>query len=177
MLKKNQLVLILLTLVLMLSVYFIRSPFKSEEGNNENNNNNNEQVVSGRLDELKEMWSILNEERAKQVLSLDAIIADDSKTVDEIDVALKEKRYINSLTEQELLLEKAIMNVGYQDCFVHASSNGVDITVVSNENSKEKANEIILMVLQSMNGSSLSFNNLEVSVNFQTVEEVMGNVA
>lgn len=176
MLKKNQLVLILLTLVLMLSVYFIRSPFKSNE-NNENEQNNNEQIVSGRLDELKEMRSILNEERAKQVLSLDAIIADSSKTVDEIDNALKEKRYINSLTEQELLLEQAILNVGYQDCFVHASNNGVEITVVSNENNKTSANEIILMVLKSMNSSSLNFNDLEVSVDFQTVEEVMGKVA
>ena len=39
MLKKNQLVLILLTLVLMLSVYFIRAPF-SQNDNGDNSNGN-----------------------------------------------------------------------------------------------------------------------------------------
>ena len=40
---------------------------------------------------------------------------------------------------------------------------------VSNENNKTSANEIILMVLKSMNSSSLNFTDLEVSVDFQTV--------
>ena len=171
MLKKNQLVLILLTLVLMLSVYFIRSPFKEDEkaGNEENEVQN---VNVGRLDELKELRTILNDERAEQVLSLDAIIADSSKSLEEIDVAIKEKRYINSLIEKELLLEAQIMNKGYRDCFVHASSTGIDITVVADTSNKSVANEIIVMALTGFNGD---FSN--VSVDFQTAEEVMGKVA
>ncbi len=172
MLKKNQLVLILLTLVLMLSVYYIRSPFgKTDETENPDDSNNPNEVVTGRLEQLQELRSVLTEERAAQVLSLDAIIADSSKTVEEIEAAISEKRYINNLTEKELLLETEVMNKGYQDCFVHAGETGIDITVVSAELSAAKANEIIIMAL-----TSFEMTNTNVSVKFQTVEEVMGTV-
>lgn len=170
MLKKNQLVLILLTLVLMLSVYFIRSPFKQneEEGNPENGDLIE---TTGRLEELQELRLTLNEERTKEVLSLDAIIASSDKTVDEKNSALEEKRYLNSLTEKELLLEVQIINKGYRDAFVHATDTGINITVVSDTNSVTVANEIIVMALT-------GFDNIlnDVTVNFQTAQEVMGNV-
>lgn len=173
MLKKNQLVLILLTLVLMLSVFYIRSPFN----NDEKNENEGEQNVSGeveetgRMEELQSLRVLLNEERAAQVLSLDAIIADSNKTVEEKNNALEEKHYINGLTEQELLLEVQIISKGYRDAFVHATSTGIDITVVANENTVTTANQIIVMALTSFNQE---FDN--VTVNFQTAEEVMGTV-
>ena len=170
MLKKNQLVLILLTLVLMLSVYFIRSPFKQneEEGNPENGDLIE---TTGRLEELQELRLTLNEERTKEVLSLDAIIASSDKTVDEKNSALEEKRYLNSLTEKELLLEVQIINKGYRDAFVHATDTGINITVVSDTNSVTVANEIIVLALT-------GFDNIlnDVTVNFQTAQEVMGNV-
>ncbi len=173
MLKKKQLVLILLTLVLMLSVYYIRSPFgKNNDENNEPSGDGNQtNVVTGRLEELQELRTVLTEERAAQVLSLDAIIADSSKTVEEINSAISEKRYINSLTEKELLLETQIMNKGYQDCFVHAGETGIEITIVSEDASKAKANEIIVMALTSFNDL-----NGDVSIDFQTVEQVMGTI-
>lgn len=167
MLKKNQLVLILLTLVLMLSVYFIRSPFK--ENNTDNPDDGGTVETTGRLEELQALRLTLNEERTKEVLSLDAIIASSDKTVDEKNSALEEKRYLNSLTEKELLLEVQIMNNGYRDAFVHATESGVDITVISNSNSLTIANEIIVMAL-----SGFGDITSDVSVNFQTAEEVMG---
>lgn len=164
MLKKNQLVLILLTLVLMLSVYFIRSPFK------ENNDETPEVVeTTGRLEELQALRVTLNEERTAQVLNLDAILASSDKTVDEKNLALEEKRYLNGLTEKELLLEVQIMNNGFRDAFVHATESGVDITVISNTNSLTLANEIIVMAL-----TGFSDITSDVSVNFQTAEQVMG---
>ena len=173
MLKKNQLVLILLTLVLMLSVFYIRSPFKNDEEENPEGEQNvsGEVEETGRMEELQSLRVILNEERAAQVLSLDAIIADSNKTVEEKNNALDEKHYINGLTEQELLLEVQIISKGYRDAFVHATSSGVDITVVANENTTTTANQIIVMALTSFNQE---FDN--VTVNFQTAEEVMGTV-
>lgn len=165
MLKKNQLVLILLTLVLMLSVYFIRAPFKDKE---KPVINNQEESV-GRLEQLQAMRVTLNDERASQVLSLDAIIASSDKTVVEKENAIGEKRHLNALTEKELLLEVAIMNKGYQDAFVHATDVGLDITVVSNATSLTIANEIIVMALNCFDSLSIT----DVSVNFQTAAEVM----
>lgn len=170
MLKKNQLVLILLTLVLMLSVYFIRAPFKEKEKENDNKENELTETT-GRLEELQAMRIVLNEERTSKALSLDAIIASSDKTVDEKNSALEEKRYLNSLTEKELILETQIMNKGYRDCFVHATDTGVDITVISESNSLTVANEIIIMALT---GFDKVLDN--VTVNFQTAQEVMGKV-
>lgn len=170
MLKKNQLVLILLTLVLMLSVYFIRAPFKEKEKGNDNKENELTETT-GRLEELQAMRIVLNEERTSKALSLDAIIASSDKTVDEKNSALEEKRYLNSLTEKELILETQIMNKGYRDCFVHATDTGVDITVISESNSLTVANEIIIMALT---GFDKVLDN--VTVNFQTAQEVMGKV-
>lgn len=166
MLKKNQLVLILLTLVLMLSVYFIRSPFKDDNTDNPDDGGSFE--TTGRLEELQALRVTLNEERTKEVLSLDAIIASSDKTVDEKNLALEEKRYLNSLTEKELLLEVQIINKGYRDAFVHATDTGVNITVVSETNSVTVANEIIVMALT-------GFENVlnDVTVSFQTAQEVM----
>ena len=171
MLKKNQLVLILLTLVLMLTVYYIKSPFDKSNNSVKEPEKENTTNVSGRLEELQKLRVVLNEERTTTVLGLDSIIADKNKTVAEKNAALEEKRYLNSLTEKELLLEIQIINKGYQDAFVHASDQGVEITVVSSEHSVKAANEIIVMA---MGGFDKVFDN--VSVQFQTTEEVMGKV-
>ena len=170
MLKKNQFVLILLTLVLMLSVYFIRSPFK--ENNTDNPDDGGTVETTGRLEELQALRLTLNEERTKEVLSLDAIIASSDKTVDEKNSALEEKRYLNSLTEKELLLEVQIINKGYRDAFVHATDTGINITVVSETNSVTVANEIIVMALT-------GFDNIlnDVTVSFQTAQEVMASAS
>ena len=157
----------------MLSVYFIKAPFSS---NDDKDNNINEEPVTvtptGRLDELKKMRTELNEERAQQVLSLDEIIADSSKTIEEIDNAVNEKKYINSLTEKELVLEAAILDKGYQDCFVESDGDSIEITVIATDSSAVKANEIILMAFSNFG----AFYD-DISVNFQTVEEVMGSVS
>ncbi len=167
MLKKNQLLLILLTLVLMLSVYFIRNPFQDKK-----NDVPIDLETSGRIEQLQNLRNTLNDERTNQVISLDAIIASSDKSVDEKSKALEEKKYINSLTEKELLLEVQIMNKGYRDCFVHATNTGIDITVVSESNSLTLANEIILMALTGFD-ETVS----DVQVTFQTLTEVMGNIA
>lgn len=168
MLKKNQLVLILLTLVLMLTIYYIKSPFgKSDEVLDPESNET--EVTAGRLEELQSLRVVLNEERTEAVLSLDSIIADNNSSIAEKNAALEQKKYLNGLTEKELLLEVQIINKGYRDAFVHATNEGVSITVVAEEHSVKKANEIIVMA---MSGFDKVFDN--VNVQFSTASEVMG---
>jgi len=167
-LKKNQLALILLTLVLMLTVYYITNPFekdKDPEGDPIDE-------TSGRIEELTARRVALREERNLVILGLDAIIASNESTITEKENALKEKRYLNNLTEKELLLELEVISKGYRDCFVHASSIGVEIVVVSDEHSHSLANEIALE-------AALIFgilNSENIVVDFKTAEQVMGEV-
>lgn len=168
MLKKNQLALILLTLVMMLTIYYIKQPFDKDDINDDTPGDNE---TGGRLSELQELRVLLRDERTQAVLGLDAVIADNEATIEQKNAALDQKKFINNLTEKELLMELQIIQKGFRDAFVHASDTGVNITVVAEEHSLSAANEIILMT---MLGFDKEFE--DVHLEFSTVEEVMGNV-
>ena len=87
-------------------------------------------------------------------------------SIDEKAAALSSKERLSSLTEKELLLELQVINLGYRDAFVHATSNGVEVTVISDDVSATKANEIILMTLSSFDTEASS-----VVVNFSKLED------
>ena len=169
MFKKNQLALVLLTLVMMLTVYFIKAPVKNN--NNTGDDQQNTQT-NGRLEVLSTMRLTLKNERNEQISALNEIIGSDVATAAEINEAIERKNKINAITECELLLELEIINLGYQDAFVHVKDVGIDVTVISNEHSISKANEIILMTILQFDGE---YSN--VCVEFETVEEVMGIIS
>ena len=129
MLKKNQLVIVLLTLVLMLSIYYIKSPFDNNDENNEPVGG--EEDVTGRLEELSALRLALNDERGLRMLELDAIIASSEATVSEKNVALEEKQYLNSLTEKELLLESLIKAYGFEDAVVVIGLDSKNVNVIA----------------------------------------------
>lgn len=170
MIKKNQFALIFLTIVTMLAVWYIKSPTTTDkDDNNPNNNENTTPVITDeeeRLEELMLMRDAIRNERSMAVVSLDAILADENASLVSKEIALKEKEALSALTEKEVLLELQVINSGYQDALVHASNSGIEVLVISDENSASKANEIILMTLA-------SFENYDtVVVNFMTAEEV-----
>lgn len=164
MVRKNQIALVLLTLVLMLSIFFIK---RSQVELNENENEGLEVGSSDtKLNALSTMRQIINDERQTRILELDSIIASTDKTVDEKNVALEEKRYLNTLSEKEALLEFSVINSGYRDCFVHASDVGVEITVISDEASTIAASKIL-------KEARINFSECEqILVTFKTLEEV-----
>lgn len=166
MFKKNQLALILLTLVMMLTVYFIKAPAQ-----NPNPGDDPSTPTTGRLEVLSTMRLTLKNERNEKINELNNIIGSETATAAEINNAIEEKNKINSITECELLLELEIINLGYQDAFVHATETGIDVTVISDEHSIAKANEIIKMTILEFDGK---YSN--VCVEFESVDEVMGTV-
>lgn len=165
MFKKNQLALILLTLVMMLTVYFIKTPVKNDP------DDGNTTPTTGRLEALSTMRLTIKNQRDEQINSLNLVIGSETATAAEINQAIEEKNRLNAITECELLLELEIINLGYQDAFVHVTDTGVDVTVVANEHSITKANEIIKMTLIEFEGK---YSN--ICVEFETVDEVMGIV-
>ena len=166
MFKKNQLALILLTLVMMLTVYFIKTP-----ANNNESGGDPSTPTTGRLEVLSTMRLTLKNERNEKINELNTIIGSDTATATEINNAIEEKNKISAITECELLLELEIINLGYQDAFVHATDTGIDVTVISDEHSIAKANEIIKMTILEFGGKYS-----DVCVEFESVDEVMGTV-
>lgn len=165
MIKKNQFALIFLTIVTMLAVWYIKSPVAADK-ENENTTPVITDEEEGRLEELTLMREAIRNERSLAVVSLDAILADEEATLASKEAALQEKEAISALTEKEVLLELQVINSGYQDALVHATDTGIEVLVVSDEDSAAKANEIILMTL-------LSFDSYDtVVVNFMSAEEL-----
>lgn len=161
--KKNHLALIFLTAITMVAVWYLKSPT-----NNSGDDTGEvlDAAVSSRLDVITSMREAVREERSLAVAALDAVIASDESSVTQKASALSEKQVISDLTEKEVVLEVQIINLGYQDAFVHCTSSGVEVVVVSNDNSGSSALDIINMVYS-------SFDNADnVVVNFQTVEEL-----
>ncbi len=168
MLKKNQLALILLTLIMMLTVYYIKSPFDKDKGDNGNGDDTGD--VSGRMEQLTLKRLALKDTRKEAVLELDAIIASNEATVAQKNAAVLEKQRLNSITEKEILLELAIIGKGYRDAFVHATNEIIQVTIVADEHSASTANEFMLAALNEFEGICDY-----VKVTFQTAQEVMGN--
>ena len=166
MFKKNQLALILLTLVLMLTVYFIKTPVQSNDPGDDPTT-----PTTGRLEVLSTMRLTLKNERNEKISELNTIIGSDTATAAEINNAIEEKNRINAITECELLLELEIISMGYQDAFVHVTDAGIDVTVISDEHSVSKANEIINKTLLEFDGK---YTN--ICVEFESVDEVMGTL-
>ena len=148
----------------MLTVDFIKAPVKNEKPGDDVTTQ-----TTGRLEVLSTMRLTIKNERNEKISELNNIIGSEKATAAEINQAIEEKNRLNSITECELLLELEIINLGYQDAFVHVTDTGIDVTVISDEHSISKANEIINMTIQEFNGKYS-----DVCVEFETVEEVMG---
>lgn len=166
MIKKNQFALIFLTIVTMLAVWYIKSPISADK-DDVPTTELLEKEETGRLETLAKMREAIRNERSITVMSLDAVLADENATLSSKEAALVEKNALSSLTEKEVLLELQVINIGYQDALVHATTNGVEVLVVSDEDSVSKANEIILMTLASFDSG---YDN--VVVNFMSAEEL-----
>ena len=162
MIKKNQFVLIFLTIVTILAVWYIKTPLDAETNGEISDN-----VISEEISVFSEYRETIRNERTIQTIQYDDIIASAESTLEEKEMALQAKKELSALTEKEVLLELEVINLGYQDAFVHATSMGVEVTVLSDEVSASKANEIILMTLNTF-GSSYD----SVVVNFTTAEEI-----
>lgn len=162
MIKKNQFVLIFLTIVTILAVWYIKTPLDAETSGGVDDS-----VVEETVSVFNEYRNNVRSERSMQTAKYDEIIASSDATIEEKEQALNAKNQLSALTEKEVILELDVINLGYQDAFVHASAYGVEVTVISTEVSASKANEIIMMTLNTFDSSYDS-----VVVNFTTMEEI-----
>mgnify|MGYP004582804559 FL=1 len=165
--KKNQFALIFLTLVVMLAVWYIKSPLNKVD--KDNNNPTDAPVISTRVAALTSLRDSVREERSLEVATLDTIIASADTTVLQKEEALNKKQSISDLTEKEVLLELTIMNLGYQDAFVHATKDGVEVIIVADEENVDVVVEIIGEVMKSFEDTT------NVVVNFKSLTELSNN--
>lgn len=176
MLLKKQTVwlLTMLSLVVVLSVYYITSPEqngnefaavdeqKEEKTENAENAENTEESAATDATEVEGEESIissvasdevfeglrlkLDEERSKVKEELRDIMASTELPSDERGEAYDKIQQLDEISQKESVLETLIIAMGYEDALVRADGENVRITVKSNEPSASAANDIIQVV-------------------------------
>lgn len=160
--KKNQFALIFLTVLTMLAVWYFKTA-SNKQGETPTLPVTN---VSTRTEELAKLREAVRSERNAMLVSLNNIIADESSTLVSKTSAIEQRDIISSLNEQEVLLETKVMNLGYQDAFVHYTEQGVEVIVVTPDASATAALDVIDIIYETFDKAT------NVVVNFKTVEEL-----
>lgn len=164
--KKNQFALIFLTLIVMLAVWYVKAPLSKSQQTTPTDNDSD---VSLRLDALSSRRDEVLSMRSLETTTYDEVIASADTTPLQKEEALNKKQSLSDLTEKEILLETFIMNLGYNDAFVYASSDGIEVIVVSEEENIDVALEIIQNCCE-------SFDTTEnIVVSFKTETQLTQN--
>jgi hypothetical protein len=165
--KKNQIALIFLTVITMLAVWLVKSPLLKAKTDSPLPASTETNIDTGsRLKEITEMRDALRDLRFAETASFDAVLADGNATLAAKSEAYNHKQELSDLTEKEVLMELRVINLGYEDAFVHSTSSGIEVLVVAEESSSAKASEIVNLVLQNFVKAQT------VVVNFTTKQEL-----
>jgi stage III sporulation protein AH len=182
MLLKKQTVwlLTMLSLVVVLSVYYITSPeqqgtnmatvkdeaknvMETKQGDTKVNKENGESVISGvASDEVFEALRLELEDNRNEIKEqLNSIIASTDLPAEKRSEAYDQMKQLDELASKESVLETLIKTMGYEDALVRADGEKVRITVKAKDHSPSAANEIIQLVRSEIG----TFQN--VAVQFQ----------
>ncbi|KSU63601.1 stage III sporulation protein AH [[Bacillus] enclensis] len=180
MLLKKQTVwlLTMLSLVIVLSVYYITSPTqqvtdmaaeqneggKKAADNKETAANGDVEVVtdSAGNEVFEAMRMEVEDQRAQLREELEAKVGDPELSAEEKSAAYEQMENLRELAMTESVLETTIKTIGYDDALVRANGDSIRITVKTDkEHTKANANEIIRLVMSEVG------NVKPVAVEFQ----------
>ena len=184
MLKKQTVwLLTMLSLMIVLSVYYMNSPsggelaFLGENSKNEETTGSISDEASGEMENASDEQSAeyssteddlftlirmdLEETRSSRREQLEDIFVSSEASTDEKYQAYDEMQQIDNLSSKELIVEETLKSEnGYTDVLVRPKDGSIIVTVKADELSKVEANEIMQMVYD-------EFGTKEVEVKFQ----------
>ena len=157
--KQTVWLLTMLSLVAVLSVYYITTPQDAavnqetpkEDTNSSKGTSKNEEsstvVTSESSDSVFEAMRIdLNDERSRQKEELTNKVASSELSEEERVEAHEQIEALSEMSTKEDMLETMIIALGYKDALVRADGNQIQITVKAEKQDAKAANEIIQMV-------------------------------
>ena len=153
--KQTVWLLTMLSLVAVLSVYYITSPQETtvnqetESGNGGDSGNSDQStVVSNETSDsaFEAMRMDLNDVRSKEKEELTAKVASSELSEEERVDAHEQIEQLDELSTKEDMLESMIIALGYKDALVRADNHQIQITVKAEKPNPEAANKIIQMV-------------------------------
>lgn len=181
MLKKQTVwLLTMLSLMIVLSVYYMTSDKEDLAYIDDGKTNVDETATSDSLEssdaEVNEITNVgqdeyfsmlrmeLQDNRSMKIDRLKEIVASGSASTEEKNDALNNIDALDDATTKEYIIEESIIAAaGYEDVLVRSDGNKVHVHVKVNELSKEEANNIMQIVRD-------EFGEVTVDVNFQPTE-------
>lgn len=153
--KRTVWMLTLLSLVAVISVYYLNEPnnnmafdglalFSNDEVKVEETPN--EVPVLAQSSLFEEMRMEVQNERSQIREQLESQIASNELNADEVNEAYSQMQELTKRDSTEAMLEMLIQNLGYSDALVRTGDGTVLVTVVASEHSKAQADEIIYTV-------------------------------
>lgn len=182
MLKKQTVwLLTMLSLIIVLSVYYITTPSGNDLAFVENGNSGSEEATTengeegqleadgmmnvGRDELFTTIRMELQDDRSMRKDRLNAIVASGTTSTDEKEQALKDIDVLEDIATKELILEETIIgSTGYQDVLVRTDGEKVHIHVKADQMSETEAVDIMQMVRD-------EFGEIKAEVNFQPTGE------
>jgi stage III sporulation protein AH len=171
MLLKKQTVwlLTMLSLVVVLSVYYVTTPEKTSTNitaseQKESAKKEVEKTTSGKEGQAKAVVTPSNDEtfevarmeitdqRNKLMEELTVLMANTDLTNEERNEAYETVKQLSELNTKEGILESLIVSMGFDAALVRADGNNVSVTVKADKLSQSKANDIIRLVSGEMEG-------------------------
>ena len=120
-------------------------------------------TVNSESDLFQEMRLEMSNEPSQLRTQLTEKIASEQYTAEEKNEAFNEMNALIERESSEAMLEMLIKSIGYGDALVRIEDQRVAVTVMSDELSKEQANEIVYMVRSEFEDA------VKVTVNFQSL--------
>ncbi|MDF2556395.1 MAG: SpoIIIAH-like family protein [Bacillales bacterium] len=161
----------MLSLVAVLSVYYLTTPKEDMSssifGNNVSKTSEKTKTEDSNIADpvFAQLKLQLNDSRSKMREELQTVVASTNISEEERVKANEQMKELTKLSSTESLLETLIIASGYDDALVRIADNNIRVTVKAKKNSPQAANEIIRMVTKEVGKSE------PVSVEFQTAKK------
>jgi stage III sporulation protein AH len=155
--KQTVWLLTMLSLVVVLSVYYVTTPdsqksnmvtspveqsTKDKDAASEDTSKDTSVKSSGD-EQFTELRLQMEDQRSEAKADLQSIITSATASAQEKSKAYEDFQAINTLAEKEALLETLVKSQGFDDALVRADGESIRITVKANKLSKQDANKII----------------------------------
>ena len=139
--------LTLSSIILVLAVYYIAIPSPATSlVSSSNNKEDSPEIEISESESLTAMRITKDEEDEEIIQTLQEILLDSTKTLEEKNDAYEKIKYLNSNKSLEEKLEKAILEKFKYSSFVSINDNNLKVVIANKEKSVEIANNIITFV-------------------------------
>ncbi|TDQ41649.1 SpoIIIAH-like family protein [Aureibacillus halotolerans] len=129
------------------------APGDEEQGVEDGNTTMEEEVFFssvGSNEQFTAMRLELNEARSKQIESFEEQIASQDLTSEERNGAYNEMVELQNLESKEAIIETRLRQEGFKDALVRVEGSDVNVTVISEEQTKHLANQVMATVREEL---------------------------